>query len=228
MAIHAGEKVTICGRTGSGKSSLILSLLRMVDLQSGGIELDGVNIASIPPNFLRQRCFVTVSQDTLLLHNETLRFNLNPDEYVINDHTIVNTLKRLNVWRHFDPSTTAQPSFQDQNDDKKHPTTPTCPTSSILNRKLSTFPSLSAGQAQLFALCRGILKAEALRTDGGARPVVLLDEITAVLDASADAAVQEVVEAEFVGKGHTVIMVSHRVGVGSARVVRMRDGKLES
>lgn len=228
MTIHAGEKVTICGRTGSGKSSLLLSLLKMVDLQSGDIELDGVNIASIPPNFLRQRCFVTISQDTLLLNNETLRFNLNPDEHLINDHTVINILRRLNLWRHFIPSTTTQPSFRDQGDNNKRPTTTTATASSILNRELSTFPSLSAGQAQLFALCRGILKAEALRSDGGARPVVLLDEITAVLDASAEAAVQEVVETEFVGKGHTVIVVSHRVGIGGARVVRMRDGKLES
>ncbi|KAL2172704.1 hypothetical protein VTG60DRAFT_4150 [Thermothelomyces hinnuleus] len=156
LTIRPGQKVTICGRTGNGKSSLLLTLLRLLDLQSDTIRLDGVDITQIPRDFLRQRCFVTVSQDGLLMSNETI-----------------------------------------------------------------------------FNLCRGVLKAEALRARGG-RPVVLLDEVTSAFDAAAEVAVHRVVESEFSATGHTVVVVSHRLGhlaecarLASDVVVRMRDGMLE-
>ena len=41
------EKIGIVGRTGSGKSSLFLVLFRMVEIQSGEISLDGVNLAQL-------------------------------------------------------------------------------------------------------------------------------------------------------------------------------------
>lgn len=193
----------------------------MLDVQSGSIELDGVNIAKIPRDFLRQRCFVTVSQDGFLLPSETLRFNLDPECLLGDDYLIIDILKRVGLWSHF--SSADQPSKEYYGDG--------CP---ILDQKLSSFSTLSAGQAQIFTLCRGILKAEALRADGG-RPVVLLDEVTSALDSSTEWTVQRIIEDEFAAKGHTIIMVSHRPGQlskfmrpGTDLVVRMRDGKLES
>lgn len=48
-----GEKIGIVGRTGSGKSSLIQVLCRMVDSFEGAVFIDGVNIANLELKKLR-------------------------------------------------------------------------------------------------------------------------------------------------------------------------------
>ncbi|EGF98274.1 uncharacterized protein MELLADRAFT_113682 [Melampsora larici-populina 98AG31] len=51
----AGEKVGICGRTGAGKLTITLSLFRLIDLSSGRITIDGVNISTLSLSGLRSR-----------------------------------------------------------------------------------------------------------------------------------------------------------------------------
>lgn len=41
LKIKGGEKIGVVGRTGAGKSSLASSVLRMVELSSGSITIDG-------------------------------------------------------------------------------------------------------------------------------------------------------------------------------------------
>lgn len=48
-----GEKIGIVGRTGSGKSSLIQVICRMVDYFEGSVFIDGVNIANLELKKLR-------------------------------------------------------------------------------------------------------------------------------------------------------------------------------
>ncbi|AEO64833.1 uncharacterized protein THITE_2142635 [Thermothielavioides terrestris NRRL 8126] len=219
LTINGGQKIVICGRTGSGKSSLLLALLRMLELQAGCIRLDGIDISTIPLEFLRQRCFVTVSQDGFLVSNASIRFNLDPEGWLGDDQIITNILKRVGLWSHF---SLAGQNLKERGGDGH----------AILDQKLSAFPAFSAGQAQIFTLCRGIIKAEALRAHG-ARPVVLLDEVTSALDTSTELAVHRIVDSEFSAKGHTVITISHRLGQlsqfsGPRRdaVFTMRDGRL--
>lgn len=47
------ERIGVVGRTGAGKSSLILALFRLVDVSSGVISIDGVNIDSVSYDKLR-------------------------------------------------------------------------------------------------------------------------------------------------------------------------------
>ncbi|KAK4185379.1 hypothetical protein QBC35DRAFT_503722 [Podospora australis] len=49
-------------------------------------------------------------------------------------------------------------------------------------------------------------------TRTGGRPVLLLDEITAALDAVTERTLHEIIGSEFLKNGHAVIMVSHRIG----------------
>ena len=53
VVINPQEKIGIVGRTGAGKSSLTLSLFRMLEAAGGNIIIDGVNIANIGLHELR-------------------------------------------------------------------------------------------------------------------------------------------------------------------------------
>jgi ABC-type multidrug transport system fused ATPase/permease subunit len=53
--VAGGERVGICGRTGSGKSSLMLALFRILELERGSVEIDGVDIADLGLDDLRSR-----------------------------------------------------------------------------------------------------------------------------------------------------------------------------
>uniref|UniRef100_A0A8C4X549 ATP-binding cassette, sub-family C (CFTR/MRP), member 8b n=1 Tax=Erpetoichthys calabaricus TaxID=27687 RepID=A0A8C4X549_ERPCA len=75
--IFPGQKVGICGRTGSGKSSFSLAFFRMVDTFEGRIIIDGIDIAKLPLQTLRSR-FSIILQDPFLFSG-TIRFNLDPE-----------------------------------------------------------------------------------------------------------------------------------------------------
>uniref|UniRef100_A0A8C3B2F2 ATP-binding cassette, sub-family C (CFTR/MRP), member 8 n=1 Tax=Cyclopterus lumpus TaxID=8103 RepID=A0A8C3B2F2_CYCLU len=75
--INPGQKVGICGRTGSGKSSFSLALFRMVDMFEGNIIIDGIDIAKLPLQTLRSRLSI-ILQDPFLFSG-AIRFNLDPE-----------------------------------------------------------------------------------------------------------------------------------------------------
>ncbi|KAM0558381.1 hypothetical protein ACHAPJ_005075 [Fusarium lateritium] len=113
----------------SGKSSLVLSILRLLELQSGTIRIDGKDLSTIPRQHIRSQ-ITTIPQDPVNLPG-TVRENLDPEELVQADEIIIEALKKTTLW-------------------------PTIETRAGLDGDLSEL-GFSVGQRQLFCLARALL-----------------------------------------------------------------------
>jgi ABC-type multidrug transport system fused ATPase/permease subunit len=74
LSFEPGSKTVICGRTGSGKSTVLGAILRLIDLDEGSVQIDGVDVAGLSPNRIRT-AIAGLPQDSLLLKG-TVRANL--------------------------------------------------------------------------------------------------------------------------------------------------------
>ena len=81
FALDGGVKCAIVGRSGAGKSSLSVALLRLAPLSGGAIYIDGVDISTLGLHSLRRAiCFI---QQDAILFSGSLRSNLDP----FNEHS---------------------------------------------------------------------------------------------------------------------------------------------
>jgi ATP-binding cassette, subfamily C (CFTR/MRP), member 1 len=76
ITIKSNEKIGIAGRTGSGKSSLMLVLFRLIEHTKGKIFIDEMDISRIPLSSLR-RSLAIIPQDPVLFSG-TVRSNIDP------------------------------------------------------------------------------------------------------------------------------------------------------
>lgn len=131
LNIPAGSKLGICGRTGSGKSSLILALLRMIEIQSGDIIIDGISLQSCPRDMVRSK--VTVIPQEPVLFPGTIRDNIAAFK-ALDDDRALRALEKVELRGHV----------------MAH---------GGLDAKMENLP-LSAGQRQLICLARAIVKQQ--------------------------------------------------------------------
>lgn len=94
MRIEAGEKVGIVGRTGAGKSSLLMAMLRLVPLTDGTVHIDGTDVANLGLHDLRH-AIATIPQDPVLFVG-SIRFNLDPTGEIPDDR-LLTALEQVNL-----------------------------------------------------------------------------------------------------------------------------------
>lgn len=71
IEIKSGERVALVGASGAGKSTLFELLQRFYQLDSGTIELDGIDIAMLAPQTLRQQ-YALVPQESVIFATSVL------------------------------------------------------------------------------------------------------------------------------------------------------------
>ncbi|RDA86714.1 hypothetical protein CP532_4180 [Ophiocordyceps camponoti-leonardi (nom. inval.)] len=94
LNVKPGQKIGICGRTGSGKSSLVATMVRLLELDSGSIVIDGVDLATVPREVIRER-LVSLPQDPLVLAG-SIRLNVDPESRST-DEAVASALTRVGL-----------------------------------------------------------------------------------------------------------------------------------
>mmetsp|Transcript_53178 Transcript_53178/g.79395 ORF Transcript_53178/g.79395 Transcript_53178/m.79395 type:complete len:1217 (-) Transcript_53178:551-4201(-) len=184
LVIPSHSKVGIVGRTGAGKSSLMVALLRIVEIDSGSLYIDGVDIRSIGLQKLRSRIAV-IPQDPSLFSG-SVRSNLDPfDEY--SDNRLQEVLIRVGLMSDF---TEGDISTQHSSHCVR----------SLADEVIEGGSNFSIGQKQLLVIARALLRES---------NIVIMDEATAAVDADTDAMIQRVMRIDF--KDATCLTIAHRL-----------------
>ncbi|KAG0705743.1 ABC protein [Suillus ampliporus] len=190
IKVRGGEKIGIVGRTGAGKSSLMLALFRIVELSGGSITIDGVDISTIGLKDLRSKISI-IPQDPLLFSG-TIRSNLDP----FSKHSDAELWDALHRSCLIDSSDSEHSISSDGIRGKQ--------TSTSRHHLESTIESeganLSVGERSLLSLARAMVKD---------CKVVVLDEATASVDLETDNKIQHTIQTEF--KDRTLLCIAHRL-----------------
>ncbi|KAJ4856963.1 ABC transporter domain-containing protein [Trichoderma breve] len=204
MSTTPGEKIAICGRSGSGKSSLFLLLLRLFDPLAGsadGITIDGIPLRRVKRSSLRERV-IAVPQDSVFFPDgHSFKTNLDPSN-LSTESDCKEVLGSVGLWQ-------------------------VVVDNGGLDSSLST-NMLSHGQRQLFGLARAILRrrirssaarSQTLDADeypnslfekgGDIGGLLLLDEVGSSVDKDTERTMQALIREEFAE--YTTIMISHRL-----------------
>jgi ATP-binding cassette subfamily B multidrug efflux pump len=171
LVVRAGEKIGVVGPSGAGKSTLVNVLLRLYDLESGRILIDGQDIAHVTQESLRSQIGV-VTQDTSLLHR-SIRDNILYGRPDASDAQIAAAVHKARADEFI-------PTLSDGEGRRGY-------DALVGERGVK----LSGGQRQRIAIARVLLKDA---------PILVLDEATSALDSEAEAAIQDSLDLLMQGK----------------------------
>ena len=94
LTVEPHEKVGVVGRTGAGKSTMMIALFRITDLCEGSIAIDGIDLATLGLEDVR-RALCIIPQDPVLF-SASVRFNIDPfNEY--SDEAIWGVLEQVQL-----------------------------------------------------------------------------------------------------------------------------------
>lgn len=197
LAIAPGERVALVGLSGAGKSTLVSLLMRLRDVDAGGVTIDGQNVRDVTQTSLRGQIGV-VTQDVGLLHR-SIRDNI---RYGCPDATDAEVEAAAEAAQ-------AMGFIRDLSDDKGR-------------SGLDAFVGdrgvkLSGGQRQRVTIARVLLKDA---------PILVLDEATSALDSEAEAAIQENLDRLMTGKTTLAIAHRLSTIAAMDRIVVMDAGHI--
>lgn len=220
MHVRGGERIGIVGRTGAGKSSIMSTLFRLVEISAGRITIDGVDISTVGLGDLRRRLAI-IPQDPTLFRG-TVRSNLDP----FGEHTDLELWSALRQADLVDAD--AEPSSlgagaNNNNSSSKNTTSGTTNTGRDPGRiHLDTVVeedglNFSLGQRQLMALARALVR--------GSR-IIVCDEATSSVDMETDDKIQATIASGF--RGRTLLCIAHRLRtiIGYDRICVMDQGRI--
>ena len=235
LNVASKQKVGIVGRTGSGKSSLILTLLRIIDSakpeqeedESDPITIDGVSITRVGLKYARQ-AITLIPQDAFVLSG-TIRSNVDPDSKH-SDEEVVEVLKKTKLLQSLlenknrsssgNKDATAQASqnqFSQSNADNFLLSDRNNERDIIAMEVESGGSNLSQGQKQLLCIARALIKQP---------KVLLMDEATASIDTKTDEIIQQLIKTQF--KNSTILTIAHRLNtiIQYDKILSLREGKV--
>ncbi|KAJ5556172.1 P-loop containing nucleoside triphosphate hydrolase protein, partial [Penicillium frequentans] len=204
ITVAPGEKIAICGASGSGKTSLIMSILRMNQIRSGTLRINGRDLAGFTHQQIHALMNV-IPQDPLIISPGTVRFNIDPFN-LASDKDIKSALQKVGLWNRINANGS-------DNDDGGEINPP-----NVLSTDLATASTnWSAGEKQLLALARPLAVP---------KPILILDEATSSMDGETESIMQQLVNNEF-GE-QTILAVLHRFKYIHLfdRVAVLKDGVL--
>ncbi|KAM0563669.1 hypothetical protein ACHAPJ_001396 [Fusarium lateritium] len=195
LKFKAGERVAVVGRTGSGKSTLVLSLLRFTHVVSGEILYDGVDITKVPRHRLRES--LTIIPQEAVLFNGTVESNLDPGGRVPKE-VLDKALDNCKGIASFSPHAS------DDSDNDMHSADDEHNAVNLTTSVDARGENFSHGQRQVLSLCRALIRQSKL---------MLLDEATASMDYETDRGIQSVLrrELEAAGGDRTLVTIAHRL-----------------
>jgi ATP-binding cassette, subfamily C (CFTR/MRP), member 1 len=197
MHVKGGERIGIVGRTGAGKSSIMSTLFRLVEISGGSITIDGMNISKIGLADLRSRLAI-IPQDPTLFRG-TIRSNLDP----FHEHT---DLELWSALRQAD-LVSDEASLDDKSPGRIH-------LDGVVEEEGLNF---SLGQRQLMALARALVRNS---------QIIVCDEATSSVDMETDDKIQRTIATGFKGKTLLCIAHRLRTIINYDRICVMDQGTI--
>lgn len=203
LSIKGGEKIGICGRTGAGKSTIMVALYRICELNEGSIEIDGVDISKLGLNELRTKLSI-IPQDPVLFQG-TIRSNLDPFGEC-DDVELWDALRR---------------SWLIESDDleklKKGQLNSSKVKFHLDNTVDDDGTNFSLGERQLLALGRALVRKSR---------ILILDEATSSVDFETDYKIQTTIANDF--SHYTILCIAHRLHtiLGYDKILVLDHGKI--
>ncbi|MCC0063440.1 MAG: ABC transporter ATP-binding protein [Defluviimonas sp.] len=197
LTIAAGEKVGIVGASGAGKSTLVALLLRLYDVESGRVLVDGHDVREVTQESLRRQISM-VTQETAMF-NRSARDNILYGRPDASEAEMIAAAEAAEADRF----------IRDLRDHKGR-----SGYDAYLGER---GVKLSGGQRQRIALARAFIKDA---------PILVLDEATSALDSEVEAQVQEALHRVMRGKTVLAIAHRLSTIAEMDRIVVLDEGRL--